>query len=123
MKDEIIYLDEEKKYPLIFNLNVMEIIQKEYGSLKKWQESIFVDKENGDKKENQEPKISDVIFGIREMMNEAVDILNEEQEEKYPLFTDKQVGRIVTKVGLTVSKNKIGESILIANKVDNPKNE
>lgn len=123
MKDEIIYLDEEKKYPLIFNLNVMEIIQKEYGSLKKWQESIFVDKENGDKEENKEPKISDVIFGIREMMNEAVDILNEEQEEKYPLFTDKQVGRIVTKVGLTVSKNKIGESILIANKVDNPKNE
>lgn len=123
MKDEIIYLDEEKKYPLIFNLNVMEIIQKEYGSLKKWQESIFVDRENGDKEENKEPKISDVIFGIREMMNEAVDILNEEQEEKYPLFTDKQVGRIVTKVGLTVSKNKIGESILIANKVDNPKNE
>ncbi len=123
MKDEIIYLDEEKKYPLIFNLNVMEIIQKEYGSLKKWQESIFFDKEDGDKEENKEPKISDVIFGIREMMNEAVDILNEEQEEKYSLFTDKQVGRIVTKVGLTVSKNKIGESILIANKVDNPKNE
>ena len=123
MKDEIIYLDEEKKYPLIFNLNVMEIIQKEYGSLKKWQVSIFFDKEVGDKEENKEPKISDVIFGIREMMNEAVDILNEEQEEKYSLFTDKQVGRIVTKVGLTVSKNKIGESILIANKVDNPKNE
>ena len=57
MKDEIIYLDEEKKYPLIFNLNVMEIIQKEYGSLKKWQESIFFDKEDGDKEENKEPKI------------------------------------------------------------------
>ena len=40
MKDEIIYLDEEKKYPLIFNLNFMETIQKEYGSLKKWQENI-----------------------------------------------------------------------------------
>lgn len=123
MKDEIIYLDEEKKYPLIFNLNVMETIQKEYGSLKKWQENIFVSNENENEEENKEPKISDVIFGIREMMNEAVDILNEEREEKQPLFTDKQIGRIITKVGLKGSTNKIGESILKANKVDNPKNE
>lgn len=122
MKDEIIYLDEDKKYPLIFNLNVMEIIQNKYGSLRKWQESIFVDKESEDK-EQLEPNISDVIFGLKEMMNEAVDILNEEREEKQTLFTDKQVGRIITKVGLKGSTNKIGESILKANKVDNPKNE
>ncbi len=122
MKDEIIYLDEEKKYPLIFNLNVMEIIQNKYGSLRKWQESIFVDKESEDK-EQLEPNISDVIFGLKEMMNEAVDILNEEREEKQTLFTDKQVGRIITKIGLKGSTNKIGESILKANKVDNPKNE
>ena len=91
----------------------------------RWNVALYIrlSVQDGDKEENKEPKISDVIFGIREMMNEAVDILNEEQEEKYSLFTDKQVGRIVTKVGLTVSKNKIGESILIANKVDNPKNE
>lgn len=122
MKDEIIYLDEEKKCPLIFNLNVMEIIQNKYGSLRKWQESIFVDKESEDK-EQLEPNISDVIFGLKEMMNEAVDILNEEREEKQTLFTDKQVGRIITKIGLKGSTNKIGESILKANKVDNPKNE
>ena len=122
MKDEIIYLDEEKKYPLIFNLNVMEIIQNKYGSLRKWQESIFVDKESEDK-EQLEPNISDVIFGLKEMMNEAVDILNEEREEKQTLFTDKQVGRIITKIGLKGSTNKIGESILKANKVDNPKKE
>ena len=122
MKDEIIYLDEEKKYPLIFNLNVMEIIQNKYGSLRKWQESIFVDKESEDK-EQLEPNISDVIFGLKEMMNEAVDILNEEREEKQTLFTDKQVERIITKIGLKGSTNKIGESILKANKVDNPKKE
>lgn len=122
MKDEIIYLDEDKKYPLIFNLNVMEIIQNKYGSLRKWQESIFVAKESEDK-EQLEPNISDVIFGLKEMMNEAVDILNEEREEKQTLFTDKQVGRIITKIGLKGSTNKIGESILKANKVDYPKNE
>ena len=46
MKDKIVYLDEEHKYPIIFTLNVMEKIQEEYGSLNAWKQKIFIDDEN-----------------------------------------------------------------------------
>ena len=37
MKNTVVYIEtESKKYPLAFNLNVMEVIQEHYGSLEEW---------------------------------------------------------------------------------------
>ena len=39
MKDKVVYIETDgKKIPLVFNLNVMEEIQEQYGSLEKWGE-------------------------------------------------------------------------------------
>lgn len=87
---KIIYKGQELR--LVFNLNVMETIQEEYGSLDKW--GSLTDGESG------EPNIKALKFGLMAMLNEGIDIDNEEREEKMPLFTDKQVGRIITEIGL-----------------------
>ncbi len=117
MKDKIVYLDDEHKYPIIFTLNVMEKIQEEYGSLNAWKQKIFIDDEN------KEPEIKDILFGLTEMVNEGIEILNEENSSSLPYVTKKKVGRIITQIGLDGSIKKLGESIINANKTDTPKNE
>ena len=78
-------------YNLVFNLNVMEKIQEEYGTIDKWAE--LTDGANG------EPNIKAVIFGFTEMVNEGIDIANENGADLKPM-TKKQVGRMVTDIGL-----------------------
>lgn len=120
MKTNLTYLDEEtKKYPIIFTLNVMETIQKKYGSMDAWKENIFT------KDKDVEPNVKDLLFGLTEMVNEGIEIFNEENPdaEKLPLVNSKQVGRVVTKIGLDKSINKLGMSIIDANKTEEPKNE
>lgn len=119
MKTSLKFLDEEKKYPIIFTLNVMETIQEIYGSLDSWKEKIFV------KEKGEEPKISDLLFGLTEMVNEGIEIYNEENLEspKLEKVSKKQVGRIISRIGIEGAINKIGESIVDANSSDDSKNE
>lgn len=81
----------DKTYTLVFNLNVMEAIQEEYGTIDKWGELTGA----GD----GEPNAKAVIFGFREMINEGIDIENEENGTDIKPLTLKQVGRIITEVG------------------------
>ena len=81
-----------KELRLVFNLNVMEAIQAEYGTIEKWGD--LTDGSQG------EPDAKAVIFGIREMLNEGIDIENEENSTDEKPLTHKQVGRIITEVGL-----------------------
>ena len=68
MKNTIVHIETEKKrYPLVFNLNVMEEIQEKYGSLDKWGELT---------KGGGEPNIKDLKAGIKIMLNEAIDMEN-----------------------------------------------
>lgn len=117
MKNTIVHIDvENKKIPLVFNLNVMEEIQEQYGSLDKWGELT---------KGTGEPKIKELRTGIMLMINEAIDIENEEQGKNEPMLTEKQVGRVMSKVGLDVIVKKIQEiTIASAKSGDNEgKNE
>jgi hypothetical protein len=92
MKDKIAYIETSKRtYPIVFNLNVMEEIQEQYGSLDAWGE-----KTQGEK----EPKIKDLKAGFLAMINEAIDIENENNNASEPFVTDKQLGRIMTEVGI-----------------------
>lgn len=86
-----------KKYNLVFNLNVMEVIQEKYGTLESWGKLT-------DGKENDgEPNAKAVIFGITAMLNEGIDIENEENGTKEKMLTKKQVGRMITEIGLKSS--------------------
>ena len=101
MKNTVVYIETEKRnYPIVFNLNVMEEIQEQYGSLDKWGEIT-----QGD----GEPKVKDLKAGILAMMNEGIEIENDDNGTNNPLLTAKQVGRIMTEVGIATIVEKIKE--------------
>ena len=102
------------EYILAFNLNVIETIQAEYGNIKEIAK-VFV-------AENDEYNIKAIKFVFREMMNEGIEIYNDENGANIPLLTDKQVGRILTKIGMANSTQVLSQAISEATKEDNPKN-
>lgn len=111
MKDfggEIKYKD--KIYKLPFNLNVMEEIQEKYGSLDEW--GKITDGEGG------EPNVKAVIFGLTSMINEGIDIENEEKGTKTKKLTQKQVGRIITEVGLVEALKTLNTTVTESTKSD-----
>ena len=105
---------DDKKYTLVFNLNVMETIQAKYGSVQKW--GRLTDSKKG------EPNAKALIFGFAEMINEAIDIENEENNTEKPFLTLKQVGRIITKAGVQESAKKLNKAITESVKDEHPKN-
>ena len=112
MKSEINY--KGKEYSLVFNLNVMEEIQDEYKSLEHW--GNLTDGANG------EPNAKAIIFGLTAMLNEGIDIDNEENGTDLKPFTHKQVGRLLTEVGLDTATAKLNEAVIESTKSDE-KNE
>lgn len=141
-----------KEYKAIFNLNVMQSIQVEYGTFESWGELTdgFVYDENGERKlkldsdgnpiikkiknkngeevevevyETKEVDIKALIFGIKEMINEAIDIDNENNQLNQPLLTEKQVGRLITAMGIEKATSKLNETVIESTKDDTPKNK
>ena len=86
-----------KSYKLVFNLNVMEVIQEKYGTLEKWGKLTDGAENDG------EPNAKAVIFGITAMLNKGIDIENEENGTEEKMLTNKQVGRMITEIGLQSS--------------------
>lgn len=114
MQNKLDYIEtKDKKYPIVFNINVMEEIQEAYGSISAW--GAIVENTDGG-----EPKVKDLKIGLTMMINEAIDIENEETNEKRPFVTSKQVGRLIGEVGfseitkviqnLTVASTKTGDN-------------
>ena len=72
MGQEINYLETTKgKYPYIYTLNVIEAVQKKYGSITKWSDMVERD---------SEPDIEALKFFFLIAINEGIDIENEEKE-------------------------------------------
>ena len=108
-------LYKDKEYKLVFNLNVMEAIQEEYGSLDKWGSLT-------DGTEKGEPDAKAVIFGFTEMLNEGIDIDNEENGKDEKPFTLKQVGRLITEIGLANATATLNNTVVESTKSEE-KNE
>ena len=114
MKDingELQYKD--KIYPLVFNLNVMQAIQEEYGTLDEW--GKLTDGSKG------EVNAKAVIFGFKEMINEGIDMANEEDGSDIKPVTLKQVGRMITEIGLKEATEKMNTTVVESTK-SNEKN-
>lgn len=97
-------------YPYVFNLNVMEAIQEEYGTVDKW--ASLTDGASG------EVNAKALIFGFTEMINEGIDIRNDEKGEKEPPLTLKQVGRIIWGVGVDKAAGQMNQVIIDSTKND-----
>lgn len=87
-----------KKYNIVFNLNVLEEIQNKYGSLDNWGAIL----EPTDPKTGAAliPDIKEVINSFEIMINEGIEIMNDDNGTNEPLLNHKQVGRIVSEVGV-----------------------
>ncbi len=141
-----------KRYNLMFNLNVLQAIQVEYGTFNNWISLVdgFVHDENGEKKvkldssgnpitekvkdengkeievnvyEKRETDIKALIFGLKEVINEAIDVANEEKNLNEPFLNERQVGRIITALGIANATNKMQEAIVNGTGIENSKNE
>lgn len=99
-----------RDYSIVFNLNVMEAIQEEYGSVDKW--GALTEPRKG------EPNAKAVIFGLTEMINEGIDIDNEENGTQIPFFTKKQVGRMLSEVGMESATQTMKDTIVDSVKDD-----
>lgn len=101
------YKDHE--YTIVFNLNVMEAIQAEYGSLEAWGNLT-------DGSESGEPDAKAVIFGFTEMINEGIDMANEADGTDTKPLTRKQVGRMITEVGLAEATETMNRTVVESTK-------
>ena len=104
----------DKEYKLVFNLNVMEKIQDEYKTLDAW--GALTDGSEG------EVNIKALVFGITEMINEAIDIDNDENGTNEPFVSHKKVGRMLTEVGIEKAAQNMNELVVKSTK-DDSKNE
>ena len=117
MQEKIKHINADgTEYPIVFNLNVMEKIQEKYETLEKWGELT-----DGKLKEID---VKALKYGITEMINEGIDIENEKREEKADFLSEKQVGRIITELGIKKMANDVQKTVIDSTKTDNePKNE
>lgn len=122
MQDKITHIEVDNiKYPLVFNLNVIEKIQEEYKTIEKWGD--LTDGKENDDGTKKEINIKALKFGITEMINEGIDIENEVLDIKREMITNKQVGRIISKLGIDeMSKNVHGTVINSIEQEDDLKN-
>lgn len=114
MQNNLSYIETaNRKYPIVFNINVMESIQEAYGSVKAWGEKV----ENAD---GGEPRVKELKIGLMLMINEGIDIENEQTNQSTPPLTAKQVGRLIGDVGfkaiteviknLTIASTQTGDN-------------
>lgn len=116
MKDyKLDFKVDDKDYTLIFNLNVMQAIQEEYGTVEKW--GALTDGKSG------EVNAKALIFGLATMINEGIEINNEEKNLNDPILNLKQVGRLISKMGLKNATEKLNTAVVVGTKSDKPKNE
>lgn len=95
-------------YKLVFNLNVMETIQDEYGTIEHWGE--ITDGSSG------EPNAKAVKFGFQAMLNEGIDIMNEENGTEIKKFTLQQVGRMLSDMGLDNATAVLNQTVVESTK-------
>lgn len=107
MNGESIFIEYKgQKYDIVFDINVIETLQVKYGSFNNWSDLIQPTKKG------VECNLEALKFGFCEAINEGIDIANEDREEKIEPLTLKQVGRIITDLGLKNINKKIEEAVI-----------
>ena len=114
MLNKLNYIESNgRRYPIVFNINVMEEIQEAYGSVSNW--GAIVENTGGG-----EPKVKDLKIGLMAMINEGIDIENEATGSNMPFVNTKQVGRIISEKGFdAITKDIINLTVASTNTGDN----
>ena len=93
----------------------MEAIQEEYKTINKWGELT-------DGKGTGETDVKALVFGLRAMINEGIEINNENTGSNDPLLTHKQVARMLTEIGIDNATEDMNNLVVESVKSDE-KNE
>lgn len=101
----------DKEYPMAYTLNVMEEIQEKFGTIEDWGKALQPEK-------GKEPKIKDIKWTFTQFINEGIDIENEEKGEKRPFVTEKQVGRLISAVGMDTVTHELMNVTVASNKTE-----
>lgn len=110
MKSNEIFIEYKgQKYDVVFDMNVIETLQTKYGSFNNWSDLI-------QPTDGKECNIEALKFGFCEALNEGIDIANEDREEKLEFLTLRQVGRIITDLGLRNINEKIQDAVIESTK-------
>lgn len=82
-----------KEYKLVFDFNVMQDLQDEYGTFNKWIEVAYG-------KESGEPSVKALAFAIMSMVNNGIEIENENRkpEEQEKPINARQANRMLTEL-------------------------
>lgn len=96
----------DKEYRLVFNINVMEELQEEYGSIENW--GKITDASNG------EPNIKALRFGLTAMINEGIDMDNEEKGTDIKPLSPKQVGRMIAEIGMENAALALNKTVTVS---------
>lgn len=114
--NNIKYLESnEKKYPLLFSLNVMEQIQEKYGDFDKW--SNLIEPNDGSM-----PNLAAVIDTFYYALNDGIDFINYSEDKNEPSITRKQAGYIISSLELKEVAKTLTELVTDSTKDDHPKN-
>lgn len=97
-----------KFYPGVFNLNVMANLQEKFGSV-----NVL------DTLDGKEPNISAIRFLITNMINEAEKLSDKEEKR---LYTEEEIGSMITMEELLKSQEKAKEIIVKDTKSKEEKN-
>ena len=111
MKDyngEIEY--KNKKYKLVFNVNVVEKIQEESGSYDNWV-NLVQPEEKG-----KETDLKAFKFAFAEAINEGIDIENEDNGTNIEPLTLKQIGRMLNEIGIKEANKELQKTIIESTK-------
>lgn len=104
----------ETEYPMAFTLNVMEDIQEKYGTMEDWSNALAPLEtvvENGEEViKVGEVKIKDLKWSVEQLINEGIDIENENKNEKRQFVNSKQVGRLISSLGIKEMTALIGKA-------------
>lgn len=108
------------KATLVFNLNVMALLQAEYGSVNKWVALL----EDDDNTRNGEPDMTAFIKGFTFMLNEGVDLENDDlpADKKKQPFTERQVGRLIGRWGQEAVTKAMKDAVTQSNDTGEPEN-
>ena len=98
-------------YKIVFNLNVMEAIQEEYGTIEKWGDLT-------DGSGTGEANIRALKFGIGAMINEGIDIMNEDDGADLKPLTLRQVGRLLSDIGFDKAAELLQQTVEASTKTE-----
>ena len=84
-----------EKWPCVYDLNVQSVLQEEYGTINKWIENLY-----GEEKKESEINIKTIIFTMKEMINEGIEIENEMGKPYREPISNTIAGIIITEMGV-----------------------